>query len=172
MEMIYLVKRYGGEYDGAWEENLFAVRTEEEAKLEVTRHELAHLEASQLSEKLKEVWHTYLADHSNMNEFEFEQTLPMPVRERGKKGDKKVFDRAFAAACQEWTKNNQPILQRNQERQRAYELKGFEQVRKAALELKASEDCLKMLSLDDLEKFSPYSFNSDTGFTYETLELK
>lgn len=93
MTKIYLIKESGGSSDDAWESTLFAVRDEEQAKVEVRKLFAHH---AFCTERLPEITR---ALHDSFAASRLEQETPADTRERVELAQRAAHAKAVELGC-------------------------------------------------------------------------
>lgn len=156
MTKFYVMTASGGEYDDAWERNLFLVDSEEAAMVALEELEAQHARLVAIYEPVRKAFY----DHLKANQPVMEAVPPYP---HGHKKD-------FKAKAAEWDKHAKPIAMRNEQRRLDALNAASEAARQLARQLGASDDDITKLGL--AEQLAFINYKSDQSFSYEELELR
>lgn len=165
-QTIYVVIAYGGEYDDAWESNVCAKYSRDDAELEV-------LELKQRREKLKTI-HQPVQDAFYARCSIQEPMEEVPNSPKGPSKSTKENMRLHWEAVDAWRAVARPIIERNQERENRAHQAAVEAARNKAIELGADEFDLKQLgfSKDNYnDRYHPSFCNFNCDYKIEELEL-
>lgn len=160
MNKIYLVKAYGGEYDDAWEDNLFACTTQEAA-------ELAIIELQERDARIKIVLPTLHQQFIELRKFmPLEQEMAPPWPKGPAKQTKENRD-AHQRQIAEYQRIVLPMNARNTAKQHAWTDKVTELQRAEAQRLGLSDADTAIID------FPVYRAHADTSnYMFEELELR
>lgn len=169
MTKIFIITASGGSYDDAWENNLFAVQSQEGAEAEVERLNAQHaLLCSIWNEVRAALFEGYAKTRSVQQE-------PVPPAPKGpaKPGGKDA-QRAHSKALEEWRAAAEPARVRNAAVVQQSMREAVESARQKAVELGADDEQLQALGFITLAdgSTSPPHLMIDTSYSYEELELR
>lgn len=157
MTKIYIIKAFGGEYDDAWESNLFAVNDEQQAEAEVQRLKEQHQFLIGVDAALKPFVQEVYAQ---VRAFKREPTPPEP--------------KGSAKAKEAWLKECEPIWKRNQAEIDSIWRRGGDVLMVKAQELGCDEEQLDALGfhIPGGVGFNMPNFRRDVDYSYEELEMR
>ena len=161
-QTIYVIVAYGGEYDDAWESNVCAKRSRDDAELEI-------LELEERRDKVK-VMHPEVSSAFYAARQVREPMEEVPESPKGPAKTTKENMRLHREAVEAWRLVAQPIIERNQERENRAYLAAVEAARLKAIELGADERDLHELGFSESD-YRAYSTNFDCDYRVEELEL-
>lgn len=161
-QKIFVVIAYGGEYDDAWEKNVCAKFTETDAQLEI-------LELEERRDKLK-VMHPEVSSAFYAARQVREPMEEVPKSPKGPSKTTKENMRLHREAVEAWRVVAQPIIERNQEREKRAYSAAVNVAREKAIELGADERDLQHLGFTDAD-YRSYTANFDCDYRVEELEL-
>lgn len=169
MEKIFVIQASGGSYDDAWQHDLFAVRGEERAQAEIERLKQLHADCLEMLKEVTDALHQGYAAVRAINAKDFK--LP-PAPQVPAKANKEI-QAAYRKKHDAWRKECEPIWRAISEEQNRAMVEAQQAARNKAVELGATEEHLQMFGFynPNGELTSP-SFDRDTHYTYEELELR
>jgi len=169
MTKIYIIKASGGSYDDAWENNLFGVVEEEQAKAEVQRLKDEHEFLSEVITHLQPMAQEFYAQVSAY------KRTPTPPEPKGPSKANKEKAAEWRKAKEAWRVACEPIWQRDQEAINKIISDGAMVVMAKARELGCEDKHIEALGFyrmgADLGINMP-SFDRDVDYSYEELELR
>ena len=169
MTKIYIIKSSGGSYDEAWENNLFGVVEEEQAKVEVQR---LRDERAFLSEMRTHLQPMIQECYAQVNAYKRTPTTPEP---KGPTEANREKVAEWRKAKEAWRVECEPIWKRDQEAINTIVSDGAKAVLAKARELGCEDRHIEALGFyrhgADAGISMP-SFNQDVDYSYEELELR
>ena len=167
MNKIYVVKCSGGSYDDAWESNLFAVGSAQDAELAVWDLQVKH-------DFCKEIWpkvqDAMSEGYAKVRAFKGEVAPPAP---KGPAKPTKETKAEHRRATEAWRKECEPIWRRNQEKINEFAKEAVQAAFNTAIALGATEEHIKMLSFYNHNgELTHPNFRTDTHYDWEELELR
>jgi hypothetical protein len=158
---IFIVVASGGEYDDAWQSNLFAFRNEEDAKEQVAKLTAQNEFANSIRPKIVQI---------------YSDALLMPIdhleeQDAHPKGPRKPTKQSLAeynVKVAEWTAKNEPIAQRNLLRTEARRLLAAAAARKHAIDLGATDEHLDAIGFTETD----FDLYHHCDITYEYAEIQ
>jgi len=163
-KIIYVIIASGGQYNDAWETNLFAVSDEETAKSEVTGLSESHERLSEIYNQVNS--YIYSFPHRSHNQIE------LPPKPKGPAVSTKELMKAYREQIEEWNKLCGPIIAENARLYHEYNLDMHQKVLNKLKEFDLSEEDYEALHFQRENKTRWYiSYNTDKSFTYEELIL-
>jgi len=167
MSKIYIVRAFGGSYDGAWETNLYAFLDEKQAAAEAERLTALH---TFCVAKWPAVQAALQAGYAELRAFSSEPVAPHP---KGHAKMTKDEQRQLEQQRRKWRKEADVVWARNRAITNALMLKATAAARDAAVAAGCTEEHLKEMGFfNDAGELSSPSFQTDTSYDYEELELK
>jgi len=169
MSNIFVIKVYGGSYDDAYESNLFAVHSEQQAQIEIKRLEQLHADCKEMWEPLydalQEGYKNIRALHS--------EDFKLPPEPKGPAKPNKETAAELRKKLAAWRKECEPIWEGIRARQNAIMHEAQLATMHKAIELGATEEHLKMLGIRQPDGgLGGLSWERDAHFSYEELELR
>lgn len=165
MNKIYVVTAYGGSYDDAWQENICACLTREDAELKI-------LEFQQRDARLEKIFPKIVEEYRNtfrspIEGLQLEKIPPIPNKRNFKN------DKLYSDALTKWQHAVAPVQLRNQHVQELINLEVAKVARKLAIELGCSDEDLSYLGFQDDGTFSEWGHRfDDCDYSIEELEIK
>jgi len=176
MTKIYIIKAFGGSYDDAWKNNLYAVVEEEQAKVEVQR-------LTELHKFCEGIWpqvHNSLTDGyaeariaHDRNYFLQHQDLKLPPEPKEPVKHTKETQAEYKKKYNAWRKEFEPIWKALQaEHERSMQM-AYQASHDKAVELGATKEHLEMFGFFDQKGgLNPPSFDESASYCYQELELR
>ncbi len=164
MSDIFIVVASGGSWEDAWRANVCAFATQEEADLEVIRRTEIHVRLLELNKVASAARYKHFSE----NVVALEKTDDVP---KGPAKPTKELNADYQKRMEEWRKKSIPISERNRARQTAALATAVEAARQAAIVAGATEEELGLLGFSENPNTFGYSFDTNTTFSVETLEL-
>lgn len=165
MEKIFIVSAYGGQYDDAWETNLYALRDVVEAELAVLHEEERHKRLLKIDTVVDQVFGAYL--HSAVYDMK-----KIPDQPRGPARTTKENMKLHEKALAEWQAIVIPLNEHNNNEQNRIFREARAVAKQKAIELGADYLDLKTLGFTETGEYHAYAFEEDTSFHFEELELR
>jgi hypothetical protein len=166
MNKIYVVTAFGGSYDDAWQENICACLTQEDAELKILEFRERDARLEKISPNIIEEYGN--AFRSTIEGLMFEEIPPFP--NKGKFKNDKLYDDALT----KWQHSMVLQMLHNEHARKRIEWEAAKVARKLAIELGCSDEDLSYLGFQDDGTFSGswgHHFD-DCDYSIEELEIK
>lgn len=163
MTTIYIIVASGGSYDDAWQSNVCARYSRDDAELEVLRLQEQSKKISAIVDEVRTTYYIALKAGAFTPE-----EIPRPPK--GPAKSTKENRKLHAEEMQKYYALAQPIAKRNEARHIAAMAAAKEAAKQRAIELGADEDDLKVMGFDQ-PYFSLYCREGDASYDVEELEI-
>lgn len=165
MEKIFIVSAYGGQYEDAWNTNLYALRDVVEAELAVLHEEERHQRLLKINTVVDQVHYGHIREAvCDMKKIPDQPCGPASMTKENMKLHKK--------ALAEWRAIVIPLNEHNNNEQNRIFRDARAVAKQKAIELGADDLDLKTLGFTEPAEYHAYAFEEDTSFRFEELELR
>jgi hypothetical protein len=165
MNKIYVVTAFGGSYEDAWQENICACLTQEDAELKILEFREQDARLGKISPKIVEEYRNTF--RQPIEGIHLEQIPPVPNKRNFKN------DKLYSDALTKWQHAIVPVQLRNAHVQKLINLEAARVARELAIELGCSDEDLSYLGFQDDGTFSVswgHRFD-DCDYFIEELEI-
>ena len=164
-ELVFVVVASGGEYDSAWEQNLYAYRSRADAGCEVERLEAFQARVRPLVNDIKQAAYAVLGNRPVM----LQTPAPPPVPKKANREEYARYQRAHAA----WKTEIKPIVDENNARLEANYQLARQAAVNTAIDLGCSDEDIEALGLYDPVKWlGGVTDTTEISYNIEELELR